>query len=357
MTKTLFLYSGEGTQSSESRYTLLQTSAYWPEIVSILEAKLGLKLERVWEQEVGRHRCPYSPLLTLVTQICLSDLWCQWGYPPDAVIGHSTGELAAAFQAGFYTLEEVLLLAYRIGQAAGHLDGVMAHGRLSDPRQSSLTVNLSSYNFKVGDASHVTLSGYSEEMNDFLEHHPDFVRMRLPHPWHHPDYRKFSDSLAFHDSRQIPEGVFVSGVTTGFETRLSGDHWRRWLVRPIDFIQSMQTLNERYGTEHLVIIEIGFHPVLEKCSEVFHNASYVSSMYRGEDDIGWILFQRRQLPGDAFIKKVKNVVDAFKPGLDFGVPLAYQGFGSLEFTELSVLLQALFPTLSPQDFYRYKTIS
>jgi len=295
--------------------------------------------------------------LTLVTQICLSDLWCQWGYPPDVVVGHSTGELAAAFQAGFYTLEEVLLLAYRIGQAASHLDGVMAHGRLSEPRQSGLTVNLSSYNFRVGDTSHVTLSGYPEEMNNFLGHHRDFVKMRLPHPWHHPDYRQFSDSLAFHDSMEIPEGVFVSGVTTGFETRLSSDHWSRWLVQPIDFIQSMQTLNERYGTEHLVIIEIGFHPVLEKCCEIFHDASYVSSMYRGEDDIGWILSQRRLLPEEQFLQKVKHAVDTFKPGLDFGVSLAYQGLGSLEFTELSVLLQSLFPTLSPQDFYRYKTVN
>lgn len=357
MAETLFIYSGEGTHSSASGCRLLQQSAYWPQIESILDAKLGLNLEQVWDREIGRHRCPFSPLLTVVTQICLSDLWCRWGYAPDVVIGHSTGELAAAFQAGLYSLEDVLLLAFRIGEAASRLDGVMAHGRLSEPRQSDLPVNLSSYNFKVGEATHVTLSGYPEEIGEFLGNHPDFVKMRLPHPWHHPDYRAFSDSLAFHDSMVIPEGVFVSGVTTRFETRLQGDHWRQWLVKPIDFIQSMETIEKRYGTDRLNIIEIGFHPVLEKCCEIFSDYSYASSMFRGEDDVGWILFQRKQLPQDAFLEVLKKSIDTFKPRLDFDVSLAYQGLGSLEFAELSVLLQPFFPGISPQDFYRYKTIN
>ena len=43
--------------------------------------------------------------------------------------------------------------------------------------------------------------------------------------------------------------------------------------------------------------------------------------------------------------------------MDFGISLAYQGFGSLDLTELSVELQPFFPSLAPQDFYRYKTIN
>jgi acyl transferase domain-containing protein len=146
MKKTVYLYSGEGTRSSEAHFRLLKHSSHWSRIEEIIGSNIKLNLEDLWNREIGLHRCPYSPLLTVVSQICLSDIWQQWGYHPDVVVGHSTGELAAAYQAGFYTLEDVLLQAYRIGEVASHLDGVMIHGRLSDSQIANLPVNLSSFN-------------------------------------------------------------------------------------------------------------------------------------------------------------------------------------------------------------------
>ena len=357
MKKTVFLFSGEGTHSSETRFRLLKHSPHWSQIEDILSSKMNLNLEQLWDREIGRHRCPYSPLLTVVSQICLSDIWHQWGYHPDVVIGHSTGELAAAYQAGLYTLEDVLLLAYRIGEAASHLDGVMIHGALSDSQITKLSVNLSSFNFKLKSGKHVTLTGYASEMDQFLQEHPDFVRMKLTHPWHHPDYRRFLDELPRNKSRAVPEGTFVSGVTTRFEICLEDDYWHEWLIKPIDFIQSMQTIKDRYEDYHLDFIEIGFHPVLERCCEIFRDYTYVSSMYRGEDDVKWILNQRKKLDQGVFLEKLKKSIDTFKPQLDFTTSLAYQGLDSLGFVELSVLLEPYFPSLAPQDFYRYKTIN
>jgi acyl transferase domain-containing protein len=356
MKKTIFLYSGEGTHSSETPFRLVKHSTLWSQIEDILSSKMNLNLEQLWNREIGRHRCPYSPLLTAVSQICLSDLWQQWGYHPDVVIGHSTGELAAAYQAGFYPLEDVLLLAYRIGEAASHLDGVMIHGTLSDAQIPNLPVNLSSFNFKVGNDKHVTLTGYPGEMEQFLEEHPDFARMKLTHPWHHPDYRRFSDHLPRNKSATVAEGTFVSGVTTRFETFLEADYWREWLVKPVDLIQAMQAINDRYGEYHLDLIEIGFHPVLERCCEIFPDYTYVSSMSRGEDDVNWIVYQRKKLDQGIFLEKLKKDIDTFKPQLDFSASLAYQGLDSLGLVQLSVLLQPYFPSLAPQDFYRYKTI-
>jgi 3-oxoacyl-(acyl-carrier-protein) synthase/acyl carrier protein len=80
-------------------------------------------------------------------------------------------------------------------------------------------------------------------------------------------------------------------------------------------------------------------------------------MFRGEDDIQYILYQRRKLDQTPFLAELKGAIDAFQPGLDYGLALAYQGFNSLKFTEFALALQPLFPTLAPQDFYRYKTIS
>ena len=357
MKKTIFLYSGEGTSNRESSFKLIEHSKYWSEIQSILNSKLSLNLEQIWNNEIGKHRCPYSPLLTVISQICLSDIWAQWGYNPDAVIGHSVGELSASFQAGLYSLEDILLLTYQIGEIASNLKGVMLHGELSDQQIDQLPVNLSSLNFKKHTNKHVTLSGYVKEMAAFANENPDFVTMKIRHPWHHPDYDRFIEKLDTVQSNTISDFRFVSGVTANFENQLKADHWKKWLTNPVDFISTMQALKKQYDNDQLEIIEIGFHPVLDKCCDIFDNYKYVSTMFRGEDEIKWILHQRKILDQTKFLEKLRISIEEFHPQLDYETSLAYQGFTSLIFAEFSDFLQIYFPSLAPQDFYRYKTIN
>ena len=357
MKRIVYLYSGEGTKNSESNPKLLKHSQYWPEIENLISEKFNRNLADIWKNEVDHHRCPYSPLLTVVTQICLSDLWRQWGYKPDAVIGHSVGELAAAFQAGLYSLEDILLLTHQIGEVAANLSGVMLHGYLSDRQIDKLNVNLSSFNFENDRKKHVTLSGYTDEMQTFMRQNPDFTRMRLPHPWHHPDYVSFTDHIKKIKSQKISDVKFVSGVTTNFENQLEDEHWHQWMTKPIDFISAMQSIKRKFHGDELEIIEIGFHPVLDKCCEIFDKYTYVSSMFRGEDEIEWILYQRKLLDQGPFLNSLESVINGFKPQLDFDASLAYQGFTSLTFAEFSDVLQKYFPMLAPQDFYRFKTIN
>ena len=94
-----------------------------------------------------------------------------------------------------------------------------------------------------------------------------------------------------------------------------------------------------------------------RVARIFKDHTHASSMFRGEDDIKWILYQRRKLTQDGFLAELTRIIDAFRPELDFGLSLAYQGFDSLKFTEFAVLLQPFFPSLAPQDFYRYKTVN
>jgi acyl transferase domain-containing protein/aryl carrier-like protein len=357
MKKILYLYSGEGTKSRDSDFKLLKHSKCWSEISAILQSRREIDLEELWKAEIDKHACPYSPLLTVVSQICLADLWTRWGFRPDVVIGHSIGELAAAYQAGLYSLEEILELTYQIGAAASKLEGAMLHGKLTDRQLETLSVHLSSKNFMDGSRTHVTVSGSTQEMERFGATNPEFVRMRLPHPWHHPDYRNHVHSIPSVASKMTDGVKFVSGVTTNFETRLTDDHWRRWLVSPIDFIAAMQAIRNDFNDFELEIVEIGFHPVLESCCEIFDDYQYVSSMFRGEDEIKWIICQRKRLDQDRFSDNLKRCIAEYNPGLDYDTPLAYQGFSSLKFLELSAHIQPFFPSLAPQDFYRYKTLN
>lgn len=357
MKKRIYLYSGEGTKHSESNYRLLKHSDKWADIKSILKSRFNLDLQETWTNEIGKHSCPISPLLTVVSQICLSDIWTRWGYKPDVVVGHSIGELTAAYQAGLYSLEDILLLTYSIGKITSTLNGVMLHGKLSDHEIENLPVNLSSYNFVDGSDKHVTLSGYADEMEDFLKEHPEFVKMRIPHPWHHPEYSRHAGELGTVQSNTTDGIRFFSGVTAQEETQLQNDHWQAWLTARIDFIGAMQAVKEVCGNDQHEIIEIGFHPVLDRCCTIFNEATYVSSMFRGEDEIKWLMHQRKRLEPKPFLDNLNATINEFRSELDFDTPLAYQGFTSINFLEFSELLQAYFPSLSPQDFYRYKTVN
>jgi len=359
MKKTVFLYSGEGTKNIDSQNNqnnLIRKSKRWNEIRKLIHTELNLDLDDIWNQNTGHHKCPESPLITLITQICLSDIWKTWGIKPDINLGHSTGELAASYEAGLYTLKDILLIAWQIGNLASRLEGVMVHGSLSLSEIEKLPVYISSYNFKDGDKTHITLSGNHEEIHAFLKNHPEFVKMRLPHPWHHPDYQTFHLDLTPLESGKADPHSFVSGVTAKFERNLPPEHWNTWTTSPVDFITSMEAIKNQFPDDQFEVIEIGFHPVLSKCCEIFESYTYASSMFRGENETEWILHQRHQLNQEPVLKVIKRALDVFKPGLDYHTSLAFQGLTSQDFVELSLVLEPVFPGLSPQDFYRYKTI-
>ena len=60
------------------------------------------------------HPSRSQPLCTAVL-IALSDLFRQWGVVPQLVVGHSSGEIAAAYTAGRMTSYEAIAVAYYRG--------------------------------------------------------------------------------------------------------------------------------------------------------------------------------------------------------------------------------------------------
>lgn len=58
-------------------------------------------------------------------------LLARYGIHPDAVVGHSSGEIAAAFASGLITANEAMLIAYYRGQAVAKLDVTSKPGAMA----------------------------------------------------------------------------------------------------------------------------------------------------------------------------------------------------------------------------------
>ncbi|KAI4601070.1 putative PKS/NRPS-like protein biosynthetic cluster [Pestalotiopsis sp. 9143b] len=59
----------------------------------------------------------YSQPICAAIQVALVNLLRSWGVHPSAVIGHSGGDIAAAYAAGVYTMEDAMTIAYYRGVA------------------------------------------------------------------------------------------------------------------------------------------------------------------------------------------------------------------------------------------------
>ena len=106
--------------------------------LSYLSAELGARIRELWlgsslpvSEAAKELLCPSLQLpAILIVEVALARLWQSWGLKPNALIGHSMGEYAAATIAGVMPFER----AVRLVQLRGELfDEVTGGGMLSVP--------------------------------------------------------------------------------------------------------------------------------------------------------------------------------------------------------------------------------
>lgn len=83
-----------------------------------------LKSSRLAEAEISQPCCT-------AFQIALVDLLCHYGIRQNAVLGHSSGEIAAAYACGALTARETISIAYYRGKVMTELDSAKAPGAMA----------------------------------------------------------------------------------------------------------------------------------------------------------------------------------------------------------------------------------
>ncbi|MER5792275.1 acyltransferase domain-containing protein [Streptomyces sp. NPDC001980] len=111
--RTAFVFPGPGSQWPATARSLLAEEPVFAAVLRECDAKAAPLLGRSLLEELdstvayGQPNGLVQPLLFSV-QVALAELWRSWGVEPDVVIGHGTGEVAAACTSGALTLDDGL---------------------------------------------------------------------------------------------------------------------------------------------------------------------------------------------------------------------------------------------------------
>ena len=191
-------------------------------------------------------------------QIGLTQLWRHWGVYPDAVVGHSLGEVAAAYAADAVSLEEAITVVYHRSLQQGTLTGTGGMAALRTSIETTEAICKSHpdvYVAAINGPGSITLSGDSTQIADILANNSGKARqLRVSAPFHTPymdsiqtNFRQSIEGVFRQDSGSgginVPKIPFYSAVTgKRYKQSLGVDYWWENIRRPVQFQSALDAV-------------------------------------------------------------------------------------------------------------------
>lgn len=299
--KVLGVFTGQGAQYVRMGADLIEKSPFAQRIIQELEASLAqlpgqdrpswsLRAEILADTSASRiNEAALSQPLCTAVQILLVDLLRLGNVHFDAVVGHSSGEIAAAYAAGYLTARDAIYIAYYRGlhceQAAspnGNIGGAMlAAGtsmedamQLCEMEEFAGRINVAASN----SSASVTISGDNdaiEELQVILDDEKKFNRrIRVDQAYHSkhmlPCFNPYVESMRRAGVKalrpSLSQCTWFSSVYDGrpvdSELGLSDVYWAENMTKPVLFSQAL-TAAVSASAAFDVVLEVGSHPALE----------------------------------------------------------------------------------------------
>lgn len=214
----------------------------------------------------------FGQLACTALQVALVDLLRSWNIYPSAVVGHSSGEIAAAFCAGLITREFAWKIAYYRGIVVSRSrafirepETMMSVGLSEsevEPFLKRLSVDYGAQEVTVGcinSPKNVTLSGNEAQidmLNEVLSEKGFFVRkLNVSIAYHSrsmnkvaAEYLNLIGSLPIESSSSSSAMMFssVTGRQVFADEVKGGQYWAENLISPVRFLDAVKNLYHEY---------------------------------------------------------------------------------------------------------------
>lgn len=295
-----FIFTGQGAQWARMGEELNQYATFRRSIEEsgrFLQSNLDCgwsAAEEIRRDEAeSRINSPeFAQPLCTVLQIALVDLLASWNITPSAVVGHSSGEIAAAYCLGALSREDALQAAYYRGSLSSRMkslspsvQGAMLAVGSSESQAQSWIDDVSQGEVVVAcvnSPSSMTLSGDAcaiDELQTTLKEKEVFARKLKVETAYHSSHMNMVSMPYLESLSEISVNTdcdprkMYSAVTGSFvePSELGSVYWVRNLVSPVLFYDALYDLmrplqdDGRRSTENSVdiLLELGPHSAMQ----------------------------------------------------------------------------------------------
>ncbi|KAK2761770.1 polyketide synthase [Arachnomyces sp. PD_36] len=286
----VYLFTGQGAQyQGMGRDLLLNSHAFAASIrdsqaiLTELGASWNLVNELISEESKSRiNTSEISQPATTAIQIALVDLLADMNVRPSAVLGHSSGEVAAAYAAGILSRRDAMAIAYHKGFVASWVKetvqgkGAMLAVGLGKAGITPYIEKIRSGRLGVAcinSSENVTISGDDVavlELKGLLDKDSVFnrqLKVDIAYHSHHMEAisTRFSEAISDVTGNEPQQTVrFFSSVTAAeSNAELGMSYWVENLVSPVRFSEALEALVDSSGSPHLTFVEVGPHHALK----------------------------------------------------------------------------------------------
>ena len=330
--KLVMLFSGQGSQyvgMGKDLYQQVGCEAFTEaidEAFSVLNPHLEHSLADVmWtetaDSELGSllGQTHYTQPALFALEVALFAQWKAWGIVPDLLLGHSIGELVAAYVAGVFSLEDAATLVCargRLMQECAKQNGSMASLEASEAEVREVMSQLF-----VGEAGKVSIAGLNTPTQTVISGDKDAVEALVKHfsVLGHAKGRKRRAKLlrvshAFHSAhmdgmldefrevasqiRYLQPGLTVLSNVTGQRANVergdlvSAEYWVQHVRQAVRFVENVNLANTAGDITYL---ECGpgrtlagmVGACLEQVGELQDTSSVITSFGKNVDSDSW----------------------------------------------------------------------